>query len=115
MSPLTPETFSSTVARVGEVPRHYLALIALLRPAEFIHLLASEASEVSERQQKKVISPEHVLEALATLGFPEYIDDVKAVHREYKEQASVSSALPLLPPLEVTSSPETSSPWQEQT
>jgi hypothetical protein len=56
--------------------------------SEFIHLLASEASEVSERQRKKVISPEHVLEALATLGFPEYIEDVKAVHREYKEQAS---------------------------
>lgn len=33
---------------------------------------------------------EHVLEALSTLGFHEYIDDVKAVHREYKEQASVS-------------------------
>lgn len=38
---------------------------------------------------------EHVLEALATLGFPEYIDDVKAVHREYKEQASVGHS-PLL-------------------
>jgi histone H3/H4 len=27
--------------------------------SEFIHLLASEASEASERQQKKVISPGH--------------------------------------------------------
>ena len=57
---------------------------------EFIHLLASEASEISEKQQKKVISAEHVVEALKTLGFQEYIEDVKAVHREYKEQASVS-------------------------
>ena len=40
---------------------------------------------------------EHVLEALATLGFPEYIEDVKAVHREYKEQASVSHTSSLSP------------------
>ena len=59
---------------------------------EFIHLLASEASEISEKQQKKVISAEHVVEALKTLGFQEYIEDVKAVHREYKEQASVGQS-----------------------
>lgn len=58
--------------------------------SEFIHLLASEASDISERQQKKVISPEHVVEALTTLGFQEYVPDVKAVHKEYKEQASVA-------------------------
>lgn len=58
--------------------------------AEFIHLLASEASEISERQHKKVISPEHVIEALQTLGFNEYIDEVKTVFKEYKEQAIVS-------------------------
>ena len=99
----------------GECFQTTLSSFHLLHLSEFIHLLASEASEVSEKQQKKVISPgqhpppppvspclphthslftcahaEHVLEALATLGFPEYIDDVKAVHREYKEQASVS-------------------------
>lgn len=56
---------------------------------EFIHLVASEANEVSERQQKKVITPEHVIEALMTLGFQEYVEDVKTVHKEYKEQASV--------------------------
>ena len=58
--------------------------------AEFIHLIASEASDISENQQKKVISPEHVVEALNTLGFQEYVADVEAVHKEYKEQASVS-------------------------
>ena len=58
---------------------------------EFIHLLASEASEISEKQQKKVISPEHVVDALQTLGFHEYIDEVKQVYKEYKEQAIVSS------------------------
>ena len=58
--------------------------------AEFIHLLASEASEISERQHKKVISPEHIIEALQALGFTDYIEEVKAVFREYKEQAIVS-------------------------
>ena len=58
--------------------------------------MASEASEVSERQQKKVISPEHVIEALETLGFHEYIHEVKQVHREYKEQAIVSQKLNIL-------------------
>ena len=32
------------------------------------------------------------MEALTTLGFQEYVTDVKAVHKEYKEQASVSSS-----------------------
>lgn len=68
----------------------------MLAFTEFIHLLASEASDISERQQKKVISPEHVVEALTTLGFQEYVPDVKAVHKEYKEQASVSSLLHVL-------------------
>lgn len=69
---------------------------------------------------------EHVLEALSTLGFHEYIDDVKAVHREYKEQASVSYGISdvrrILPSSCVVCSSsctvcvgaETSSPWQEQ-
>ena len=31
-----------------------------------------------------------MVEALTGLGFQEYVGDVKAVHKEYKEQASVS-------------------------
>ena len=31
------------------------------------------------------------MEALNTLGFQEYVADVEAVHKEYKEQASVRS------------------------
>ena len=30
------------------------------------------------------------MEALHTLGFQEYVEDVQAVHKEYREQASVS-------------------------
>ena len=55
--------------------------------------MASEASEISDRQRKKVISPEHVVSALGSLGFAEYVDDVQAVHKEYKEQASVGTSV----------------------
>lgn len=68
-----------------------IRLYTLFSHVEFIHLIASEASDISEKQAKKVISPEHVVEALSTLGFTEYVVDVKAVHKEYKEQASVSA------------------------
>ena len=64
-------------------------MYVFIQPTEFIHLLASEASDISEKQDKKVISPEHVVEALKTLGFHEYVDEVKQVHKEYKEQAIV--------------------------
>ena len=86
--------------------------------AEFIHLIASEASDISERQQKKVISPEHVVEALTTLGFQEYVVDVKAVHKEYKEQASVSGrglAQQLHMSCDSIVSLETPETWAEQT
>lgn len=69
---------------------YYYFVCVYICLSEFIHLLASEANDISEKQSKKVISPEHVVEALTTLGFQEYIPDVKAVHKEYKEQASVS-------------------------
>lgn len=79
---------SGEAGRVGAV--YPLTIISTSFPrTEFIHLVASEANEVSERQQKKVITPEHVIEALMTLGFQEYVEDVKTVHKEYKEQASV--------------------------
>ena len=43
-----------------------------------------------------MVLADHVLEALSTLGFPEYIEDVKAVYREYREQASVRMCRHLL-------------------
>jgi down-regulator of transcription 1 len=38
---------------------------------EFIHLVASEANDICEKQQRKTITPEHVVEALESLGFGE--------------------------------------------
>merc|ERR1711962_1109926 len=43
---------------------------------EFIHLIASEANEICNKQTKKTISPEHVIQALESLGFHDYIKDV---------------------------------------
>ena len=45
--------------------------------SEFIHLIASEANEICNKQTKKTISPEHVIQALESLGFHNYIK----VHR----------------------------------
>jgi len=52
---------------------------------EFIRLIATEANEICEKDQKKTISPEHVLSALDKSGFAEYRQDAIAVLRDCKE------------------------------
>ncbi|RKP26072.1 histone-fold-containing protein [Syncephalis pseudoplumigaleata] len=44
---------------------------------EFIHLIASEANEICEKEAKKTIAPEHVLSALKSLGFETYLSEVR--------------------------------------
>eukprot|EP00698_Gefionella_okellyi_P005106 TRINITY_DN14687_c0_g1_i1.p1 TRINITY_DN14687_c0_g1~~TRINITY_DN14687_c0_g1_i1.p1 ORF type:complete len:143 (-),score=30.84 TRINITY_DN14687_c0_g1_i1:518-946(-) len=51
---------------------------------EFIHMVSSEASTICEKSQKKTISPEHILAALKTLGFEQYIDEVTQVYDKHK-------------------------------
>ncbi|PWA02744.1 hypothetical protein BB558_001118 [Smittium angustum] len=53
---------------------------------EFIHLVASEANEVCEKEAKKTIAAEHVLTALKDLGFESYIDEVKEAYSDHKIQ-----------------------------
>jgi len=55
---------------------------------EFIHVLSSEANDVCERQQKKTISPEHILAALDNLGFSCYKDEAQMVLQEAKAVAA---------------------------
>jgi len=55
---------------------------------EFIHVLSSEANDLCERQQKKTISPEHILTALDNLGFSCYKDEAQAVLQEAKAVAA---------------------------
>ncbi|CAG8607857.1 2819_t:CDS:10 [Paraglomus brasilianum] len=52
---------------------------------EFIHLIASEANEICEKETKKTIAAEHVLSALRTLGFESYLDEVQDVYKEHKK------------------------------
>ncbi|EHB04810.1 Protein Dr1 [Heterocephalus glaber] len=51
---------------------------------EFIHLVSSEANEICNKSEKKTISPEHVIQALESLGFGSYISEVKEVLQECK-------------------------------
>lgn len=54
---------------------------------EFIHMISSEANEACERNSKKTISPEHVIEALKSLGLDDYVDEVKAAYDEFVEES----------------------------
>ncbi|ORY02107.1 histone-fold-containing protein [Basidiobolus meristosporus CBS 931.73] len=53
---------------------------------EFIHLIASEANEICEKEAKKTIAAEHVIVALQTLGFENYLPEVQEVFKEHKKQ-----------------------------
>merc|ERR1739838_148167 len=52
---------------------------------EFIRLIATEANEICEHDQKKTISPEHVLTAMDKVGFADYRQEAIAVYRDCKE------------------------------
>ncbi|KAJ1339914.1 hypothetical protein BSLG_005449 [Batrachochytrium salamandrivorans] len=51
---------------------------------EFIHLLSSEANEISEREARKTINGEHVVAALKNLGFDEYITEMDEVQNDHQ-------------------------------
>ncbi|KAG8996109.1 negative cofactor 2 transcription regulator complex subunit ncb2 [Tulasnella sp. 427] len=53
---------------------------------EFIHLISSEANEICEKESKKTISPEHVVQALKVLGFEAYVEEVEEVLKDHKQQ-----------------------------
>ncbi|EIE83669.1 hypothetical protein G6F57_007346 [Rhizopus arrhizus] len=53
---------------------------------EFIHLIASEANEICEKETKKTIAGEHIVAALQALGFEEYVEEVEEVFKEHKKQ-----------------------------
>ena len=53
--------------------------------AEFVQLVSSEASEVSDQEKKTTITPEHVLAALQQLGFSDFQEDLQAFYGDVKE------------------------------
>lgn len=62
--------------------------LVLVCCTEFIRTLSSEANALCGRQQKKTISPEHILAALDSLGFGSYKDEAEAVLQEAKAVAA---------------------------
>ncbi|RKP08116.1 histone-fold-containing protein [Thamnocephalis sphaerospora] len=56
---------------------------------EFIHLIASEANEICEKEAKKTIAPEHVLSALKALGFESYLSEVQEACEEHRQHQKV--------------------------
>lgn len=62
------------------------ARFSFLWRVEFIHLIASEANDICEKENKKTIAGEHIISALQTLGFEEYVEDVDEVFKEHKKQ-----------------------------
>lgn len=57
--------------------------------AEFVHIIATEANEVCEKEQKKTLTHEHVYRALKQLGFEEYIDKCHSSYKDHVEQAKL--------------------------
>jgi len=55
---------------------------------EFLQLLSSESNDVCKDNNKKMISPEHVLAALKKLGFADYVPEVTQAYEETKKEAS---------------------------
>ena len=56
---------------------------------EFITLVSSEANEIAEKDAKKTIACEHVVQALDALEFKEYIGHVKQIAKVHKTQQQV--------------------------
>jgi len=55
---------------------------------EFLKLVSYESNEVCRENNKKMISPEHVVTALEKLGFSDYVPEVKQVWEELKKEAA---------------------------
>ncbi|KCV71193.1 hypothetical protein H696_02145 [Fonticula alba] len=55
---------------------------------EFVHLLAAEANEICEAEQKRTILPEHIVAALKRLEFgEEFLKPVEEAFPEHKKDA----------------------------
>ncbi|ORY89297.1 histone-fold-containing protein [Leucosporidium creatinivorum] len=54
---------------------------------EFVLTIASEANEICDKDSKKTMVPEHILAALKSLGFEDYVEEVESILSEHKELA----------------------------
>lgn len=51
---------------------------------EFVHLVSSQANEVSEKEKRTTVNPEHIITALEELGFSELVAGVREYWEEWK-------------------------------
>lgn len=56
---------------------------------EFIMIVTTESNEIAEQESKKTIACEHVLSALKTLGFYEYLAPIKEVIAQHREAQKI--------------------------
>lgn len=63
---------------------------------EFVTLISSQANDISEKDNKKTISAEHIAMALKELEFDSYIGPVLECAEEYRKVVAVSGILILL-------------------
>ena len=59
---------------------------------EFVQCVASEANEISTKENKSTILPEHVVGALESLDFASYVQTVSAAMLEMKEEGKAERA-----------------------
>ncbi|KAI8621694.1 histone-fold-containing protein [Chytriomyces sp. MP71] len=56
---------------------------------EFVHLISSEANEACDKEQKKTITGDHVVAALKTLGFEDYLKEVNEALDDHNKLSKV--------------------------
>lgn len=56
---------------------------------EFVHLLTTQANDISDKEQKKTITGDHILAALEALGFGEYVGEVQEVLKDHQKTLKV--------------------------
>lgn len=52
-------------------------------------ILSTESNDIAEKESKKTIASEHVIKALETLGFQDYVGPIEEVLAEHKESQKV--------------------------
>ncbi|KAJ3054083.1 negative cofactor 2 transcription regulator complex subunit ncb2 [Rhizophlyctis rosea] len=69
---------------------------------EFIHLLSSEANEICEKEAKKTIAGDHVIAALKSLGFEDFVDEVMEVYEDHTKTQKDREKKTLKPKMELS-------------
>lgn len=58
---------------------------------EFVQLVASQAAELSDKDKKSTVQPEHVVTSLQDLGFGAYTGEVSAAVECWKQEDKATS------------------------